>query len=262
METEPAELAVRPPTQRRSRASWERVLDAGLELLEEGGYEAFTIAAVCARAKVAPPAIYARAASKDALFLAVYERGMERLRADNTVFDDTQRWAGLPPEQRIREAVAQLLRIPIRHARYLRAVVLVSGVHEEVQRRGARNVQDVGERFARVVLVARDAITHDDPEAAVRTCFGSLIADSIIRLAYGPGFTTASPVDDDTFVAELGELAVRYLLGPPRHQVREPSPIDEGRTLDDVATAVDDVHGIGGDPSRLGAAPLPVEVDL
>jgi hypothetical protein len=31
-------------------------------------------------------------------------------------------------------------------------------------------------------------------------------------VAYGGGFTTPSPLDDDTFIADLGEQAVRYLL--------------------------------------------------
>jgi AcrR family transcriptional regulator len=56
--------------QRRSREAWNRVLDADVELLETGGYETFTIAAVCDRAQVAPRALYERADSKDALFLA------------------------------------------------------------------------------------------------------------------------------------------------------------------------------------------------
>jgi len=38
-----ADLAVREPRQRRTREQWERVLDAGVRLLEEGGYEGFTI---------------------------------------------------------------------------------------------------------------------------------------------------------------------------------------------------------------------------
>ena len=49
-----ADLEVRPPKQRRSREAWNRVLDAGVAILEEGGYDAFTIAAVCERAAVAP----------------------------------------------------------------------------------------------------------------------------------------------------------------------------------------------------------------
>ena len=70
------DLEVRPPKQQRSREAWNRVLDAGVAILEDGGYDAFTIAAVCERASVAPTAIYARTTSKDALFLAVYEHGI------------------------------------------------------------------------------------------------------------------------------------------------------------------------------------------
>ena len=85
-------LDVRPPLQRRSREAWQRVLDAGVELLEEGGYPAFTIAAVCDRAQVAPRALYTRVDTKDALFLAVYEHGIARVRADHTPLIDEKRF--------------------------------------------------------------------------------------------------------------------------------------------------------------------------
>ena len=81
-----ASLAIRPPRQERTRQAWSRVLDAGVALVEEGGYEAFTIAAVCERAQAAPRALYDRTTSKDALFLAVYEHGMSPIMADHEVF--------------------------------------------------------------------------------------------------------------------------------------------------------------------------------
>ena len=65
-------------------------------------------------------------------------------------------------------------------------------MHPEVRRRGSRY-----------------------PEAAVRSCFGTVFAALVIRTAYGPGFATAESVDDDQFVAELGETAVRFLLADP-----------------------------------------------
>jgi AcrR family transcriptional regulator len=207
------DLEVRPPKQRRSREAWQRVLDAGVALLEDGGYDAFTIAAVCERALVAPTAIYARTTSKDSLFLAVYEHGIAGLRAEQDVFADAARWTGLDAAGLVRGAVAEMVGISLRHQRFLRAVVLVSAAHEEVARRGSRYSQELGEGFARVVLGAREAIGHGDPEAAVRSIFGTVFATSIIRIAYGPGFATPAPVDDDTFVADLGETAVRYLLG-------------------------------------------------
>src|SRR3954469_24203947 len=207
------DLEVRPPKQRRSREAWNRVLDAGVSILEDGGYEAFTIAAVCERARVAPPAIYARTTSKDALFLAVYEHGIAWLRAEQDVFTDGTRWAALGPAELVREAVAEMTGISSRHERFLRSVVLISAAHPEVRRRGSRYSQELGDGFARVVLDgARDAIRHPDPEAAVRACFGTVFATTIIRVAYGPAFATPSPVDDDTFVADVGETAVRYLL--------------------------------------------------
>lgn len=207
-----ASLEVRPPLQRRSREAWNRVLDAGVAILEGGGYEAFTIAAVCGQAGVAPRALYARVDTKDALFLAVYEHGIARLRADQEVFADEGPWDGLTPVDLVRRAVAEMVGVSLRHERFLRAVVLVSAVHAEVRRRGSRYSQELGEGFARVVLRAREAIRHDDPEAAVRSVFGTVFATSIIRVAYGPGFATPAPVDDAAFVADLGETAARYLL--------------------------------------------------
>jgi AcrR family transcriptional regulator len=210
--TPPADLEVRPPQQRRSREAWSRVLDAGVAILEDGGSEAFTIAAVCTRAGVAPPAIYARTTSKDALFLAVYEHGIARLLADQAVLADAARWEGLTPPELVRSAVAEVVRVFLRHERFLRAVVLVSAAHPEVRRRGSGYGRLLGEQFGAVVLRAAGAITHPDPPAAVRACFGTVFAAAVIRVAYGPGFATSAETTDEAFAADLGEIAVRYLL--------------------------------------------------
>ena len=227
------DLGVRPPKQQRSREAWNRVLDAGVAILEDGGYDAFTIAAVCERAAVAPTAIYARTTSKDALFLAVYEHGIAAMLAEQEVFGDDDRWAGLSPAELIRTAVAEMVGISLRHQRFLGKIVLISAAHEEVARRGSRYAEDLGDGFTRVVLGARDAIRHADPEAAARACFGTVFATTIIRVAYGPAFATSSPVDDERFVADLGETSVRYLLAGGIDQGRVPNdgrPTSSGST--------------------------------
>jgi AcrR family transcriptional regulator len=222
---ETADLKVRPPKQRRSREAWRRVLDAGVAILEDGGYEAFTIAAVCDRAGVAPPAIYARTTTKDALFLAVYEHGIARLRADELVLVDAARWAGLTAQELVRAAAAELAGIALRHAPFLRAVVLISAAHPEVRRRGSVYSTELGERFAAMLRPVAGLIAHRDPEAAVRACFATIFAAIIIRVAYGAGFA-AVPVDDATFVADLGETAARYLLSAPLLSGRIPGVSD------------------------------------
>ena len=70
----------------------------------------------------------------------------------------------------------------------------------------------VGVEPSTVPTFAAGAIAHPDPEAAVRSCFGTVFATSVIRVAYGPRFATPSPVDNEAFVADLGETAARYLL--------------------------------------------------
>ncbi len=109
-----ASLEVRPPLQRRSREAWNRVLDAGVALLEDGGYDAFTIAAVCERAGVAPRALYARVDTKDVLLLAVHGHGVARLLAGQEVSADTERWAELAPADLVRAAVAEAVGISLR----------------------------------------------------------------------------------------------------------------------------------------------------
>jgi AcrR family transcriptional regulator len=204
-------LEIRPPLQQRSREAWTRILDAGVALLEAGGYEAFTIAAVCERAQVPPRAIYARADSKDALFLAVYDHGMARLTAEQAVFTDDEQWRDLTAEQRCAKAVREVAGAFFRHAPLLRAVVLTSGAHPEVYRRGAIHVRELGDLFTARVLQAATDIDQPDAEAAVRAAFGMAFSALVVRTAYGPGFT-APATSDDEFLDTLTGMAGRYLF--------------------------------------------------
>ena len=206
-------LEIRPPVQRRSREAWNRVLNAGVHLLEEGGYDAFTIAAVCNRAQVAPRALYARADSKDALFLAVYEHGLARVRADQAVLTDEERWGDLPPDQLAVQVVSEVAAIFFRHAAFLRAVVLISGVHAEVYRRGASYSRQLGDQVTSLLLRARDAIDNPDPETAVRAAFNAVFAALVLRIAYGPAFA-GPPTDEQTFLQTLSMMVRRYLFRP------------------------------------------------
>lgn len=207
----PGGLYIRPPLQQRSRETWARVLDAGVALLEEGGYEAFTIAAVCERAQVAPRVIYARADSKDALFLAVYEHGIARVRADQAVFGDERRWQGLTADQLAHDAVREVATIFIRHTAFLRPIVLLSAAHPEVNRRGVQYVGELGDIFAARLLRASTQIDHPDPEQAVRAGFNTVFSTLAMRVAYGSAFAFPEG-DDDTLIDTIGTMVSRYLF--------------------------------------------------
>lgn len=204
-------LEVRPARQRRSQESWTRVLDAGIALLEESGYEGFTIAAVCDRAGVPPRALYARIDTKDALFLAVYDHGLARVRADHAVFEDEERWRDVPAHRVAVEAVNEVAGIFRRHAALLRAVVLISGAHPEVYRRGSRHGEELGDLFTQVMLRAGAGSRLAAPETAVRGAFGAVFASLVVHTAYGPAFAAAQ-ADDEQFLATLSAMVESYLF--------------------------------------------------
>lgn len=208
----PDHLTIRPPQQERSRRAWDRVLDAGVALLEEAGYAGFTIAAVCERAHVPPRAIYDRAPTKDALFLAVYEHGMARIKADHEIFTDPARWLGLDAAALIEAVVREVTAVFSRHQALLRAVILISGVHPEVYRRGSLYSRELGELLTALLrpVVAPATQTRTDADTVLRTCYTTMFSVLVIRVAYGAGFA-ADPVDDATFTAQLTRMISLYL---------------------------------------------------
>ena len=209
----PDHLTIRPPRQERSRRAWDRVLDAGVALLEEAGYEGFTIAAVCERAHVPPRAIYDRAPTKDALFLAVYEHGMARIKADHEIFADPARWLGLDAAALVEAVVREVTAVFSRHQALLRAVILISGVHPEVYRRGSLYSRELGGLLTALLrsVVAPTTQPRTDVDTVLRTCYTTMFSALVIRVAYGPGFAT-DPVDDATFTAQLARMISLYLL--------------------------------------------------
>ncbi|MFJ4123763.1 TetR/AcrR family transcriptional regulator [[Kitasatospora] papulosa] len=194
------------------RSTPPRPAPSWVTLIEEGGYEAFTIAALCEKAQVPPRALYDRTSSKDALFLAVYEHGIARIAAGQRVLTAPDPWRNLATDQLITAVVTELTALFRQHAAFLKPVVLLSGAHPEVLRHGRAHVQAHGDAFTARLLTIRDHITHPDPEAAVRQYFATVFSACVDpRAAHGPDFAT-EPVDHDAFTTYLALSVTRTLL--------------------------------------------------
>ena len=82
------DASVREPRQNRSRQSLEKVLEAGVNVLAEKGYDGFSIADVSQQSGVSVGSIYQRFQSKAVLFAALQERILERIdREQDAMFD-------------------------------------------------------------------------------------------------------------------------------------------------------------------------------
>ena len=195
--------AIREPRQARSRATWARVLDAGLALLEEGGYAALTVDAICARAGATPPSIYARAGSKDGLLLAIYEHAMARINASELDPDDA--WEQLGAEDQVRRAVSGVCRSWLDHAGLLRPIVHRAAHDPEIFRRGSEASRELAARYH--AMLARAGFRERDADATFRLVYAALVQ----RVMYGADFESDVPLSDRMFTRMLGDAAVRYL---------------------------------------------------
>lgn len=219
-EVQEADYDVRPPAQKRSKESWERVLSSGVDLLREGGYDSFTIAALCKRASVPPRAIYARVDTKDGLFLAVYEHGLAGVRDQmERVFADLSA-AVRPPGLQLRALVRGVAGVFHANEKFLKPVLLLSSTHPEVHKRGSTYSRELGENFTDSLRPFQSAVEHDDPEAAMQFCFSVIHSAVVMRTMYGPGFAVPA-VPQSQFADELAEAAVRYLFS---RRAAEPPP--------------------------------------
>jgi AcrR family transcriptional regulator len=205
------EVAVRPPRQARTRASWERVLDAGVAILAEHGYGGLTIGALCERARVTPPTIYARAANKEALLLAVYERAMQRVAQSDRLDPDDEIWRELSSRDVVRELVAGVARIWTEGAAVLRPIVHRAAHDPEVWRRGTQLSVDLGRRFRAILLARPDVVAGAGAERRADACYRIVYAALVQRVMYGPQFESDVPLSDDELLGTLVEMAERYL---------------------------------------------------
>lgn len=220
--SEDVDYTVRPPLQKRSREAWERILGAGVDLLRQGGYDAFTIAAVCDRAGVPPRAIYARVDTKEGLFLAVYEHGLTRVREQMAAVFTGLRTTDKQPGVQLRVIVRGLAQVFDTNADFLKPVLLLSSTHPEVHQRGSTYSRELGGNFTAALQHLSSAIKHDSPELALQFCFSMVHSAVVMRTMYGPGFAIP-PVSQQRFADELAEAAARYLFAPSTaHAVNHP----------------------------------------
>ena len=202
--------AVRPPRQRRSREAWERILTAGTSLLEEGGPQALTIAAVCARADVAPTAIYARVDGLAGLFWAVYDWRFAAVREDEEAALAVAELEPAGSRARIEAVVSGLVGTFEAHRAFLEPIVRYSATDPAMRERAAQTSLALVDRVA--ALLDGTSLTGGSDRA--REVARLLHDERVIRVLYGPGWLAAAPEAPETvaqFQARLTALAIGLL---------------------------------------------------
>jgi AcrR family transcriptional regulator len=211
----PHASAPRPPSQKRSRESLRRMLDAAELVIAKHGIEGATLPRIATKARIAPTNVYRRFRNKEALIRAVFQRLTERSTADvNSQFDpETVRPLGIV--QFSRNVILGMISGYRANAALSRAAVEYSeghwGLHFIRKARAAETKSF--QRMVDTFLIWREQIKHPDPEYAIRFAFlmVSFALRELILFHRTHIFAAVLPLDDDSLKRELPLVFLRYL---------------------------------------------------
>ncbi|NTI78492.1 TetR/AcrR family transcriptional regulator [Rhizobium rhizogenes] len=203
----------RVPRQQRSRDSLEKLMKAGIDLLEEKGFEGLSIADLSARSGVSVGSIYQRFDGKEALFAALQEQILERIDAEQVdLFRRID--TSLSDGRLVFEAVGQLATFFHRNEALLRVMILRGAVDEETRRRGSRSSMHLARAFETFLLSSIRVFGHAEPELAADICFRIVYATFTRRVMSGSTFESETVLSWETLGKEVAQVCSSYLLVP------------------------------------------------
>lgn len=205
-------LGLPPATQARSRVTRELIFQAGAGLLEEGGAEALTVAAVAARAGVSVGSVYRRFGDKDRLLASLQADFTASFRAEII-----RRFGGVPrdadPGALVTAAVTGVAETFRAHQRLLRVFILLGTVNEAVLRAGTEASVDGGRAVRRFLDPVVAQVSRPDADEALDFAFRLVYAMCAHRVVHGEHLESARPLPWERLTQELALTVRLYLLG-------------------------------------------------
>jgi AcrR family transcriptional regulator len=203
---------LRPPKQARSRKTLDSIAQAALELMEEGGVESATVAAIVERAGASVGSFYARFAGKDDLIRYLQDRIWSEARDRWDAALEAQNWEALSIDSVV-EGVVGLLLHSFRADYHQREVL---GRERRQDEEGARRVFEFHQHILSTVtplfLAHREELTHPDPEWAIRLGYRFAVGAirEILELVGAVGIVDGAATPE-AIIPELARAWIAYL---------------------------------------------------
>lgn len=204
----------RAPKQRRSRESYDRMIEAATELLKEGGLGALTLAAVSRRSRVSIGSIYCRVDGKDALLREVQAIVLKQMEHEFALLVNRVRRRQLPLRELVPTMVWEFAHYLRRHAALLAAFMQQGDRDPIVEQVGARSYAQTVTDFNLVLLERRSEFRHPDPEHAATTVFTVAYAALARYLGLNsgaPGHGGAGEGNWQQLVEDLGLMSLAFI---------------------------------------------------
>lgn len=214
-------FATHPPQQKRTRDSLERLMAAGLDVLADDGWEAFTIAAVAKKADVGTASIYRRFSDKDAFKLALHRSFSDQISASWLPAFRSLARTDLDLETLVRRLIDALASSFRDNERVMAAIVRGAIADPRLRVVGDREIRALALEFEDALLAHRDQFGAVDPERAVAVSF-QVSFDSFNRLLLFGG--QAHPeLDWEDLTDELSRMTLAYLRSGAEFEKQRPS---------------------------------------
>lgn len=180
-----SENPARPPQQDRSRASFERMMNAAEALMSDRGSDDFTLLEVGRIGKVSIGSIYNRFKSKDELIHAVHARMIARLDEERKRLVMHIRARSETLEEMVYALIDELAEGLQRHAPLMRPMMLRAAHDRVIQDRGGQSYENTIETLSAELNEHVDAIQHPEPKRACRTAMHIAYAALARQLGFG-----------------------------------------------------------------------------
>lgn len=203
----------RPPRQKRSLQSLERLLEAAEEQIRAEGLEALTIGGVVARAGLSVGAFYARFPDKAALLHAVQDRVHNRLEPIIRAEMVAEAGGCATLAEAVEAAIEVLIRNVTGERELSRAFMMMSVFDPVLRARGELVNRERREALTEVLLAHRDEVGHPDPVLAIDVAYGIYAAVVRGRLIFGLEHELYYGITNQTIYSELKQALTLYLRG-------------------------------------------------
>jgi AcrR family transcriptional regulator len=205
----------RAPKQRRSRESYDRMIEAAIELLKEGGLGALTLAAVSRRSHVSIGSIYCRVDGKDALLREVQAIVLRQMEHEFALLVSRVRRKQLALRELVPTMVSEFAHYLRRHAALLAAFMQQGDRDPIVEEVGRKSYVQTVMDFNLVLLERKTEFRHPDPEHAATTVFSVVYAALARYLGLNsgaPGHGGAGEGNWQQLVEDLGLMSLAFII--------------------------------------------------
>jgi AcrR family transcriptional regulator len=206
---------VRPPKQDRSQRSFERIIEATIDLLRERPYEQVRLAEICERSGVSTGSLYGRVGGKEELLRAVQVRFLERLGLQFEahalrIAREAQRL-----EQAVPAVVAVLGNLLEDNAGVLRSFMRASAADAAIEALGKQSAHENHARFSALLMRHAAEIRHPQPERAVASGLLLVYSAQARSLGLDNSGDRLAAGEWQTLLQDLGDMMLAYLTHAP-----------------------------------------------